>query len=63
MYRLETKTNQINTLDVPWEKEEIRAPLATSEGLVYVHTQKDEKLYALDLVNNKRPWKLTLSSK
>jgi len=63
MYRLETKTNQINTLDVPWEEEEIRAPLATSEGLVFVHTQKDEKLHALDLVNDKRPWKITLSSK
>jgi len=63
MYRLDTKTKQVTPLDVPWEKEEIRAPLAASEGSVFVHTQKDETLYALNAENGARLWKITLSSK
>lgn len=62
MYRLDTETNEKTTLDVPWEKEEIRAPLAASEGVVFVHTQEDETVYALNAENGARQWKLTLSS-
>ena len=63
VYRLDTKTNQLTALAELGEKEEIRAPLATSEGVVYVHTQKDETLYALNAQTGVTLWKITLSSK
>jgi len=62
VYTINTKTNQLTPL-AEMEKEEIRAPLAASEGVVYVHTQKDETLYALNVQSGATLWKLTLSSK
>jgi len=61
IYSLDTANNQIKPLaDV---EEKIDAPLCASEGVVYVHTQKDETLYALNAQTGMVLWSLPLSSK
>ncbi len=62
IYSLDTKTNQLTPL-AELEKEEIRAPLSASKEVVFVHTQKDETLYALNAQTGVTLWKITLSSK
>ncbi len=61
VYCLDTSTNQTK-----WTREleeEIRAPLFVSEGVVYVHTQEPETLYALNAQTGVTLWSLPLSSK
>jgi len=61
VYYLDTSTNQDK-----WTREldeEIRAPLFVSEGVVYVHTQEPETLYALNVETGVTLWSLPLSSK
>lgn len=62
IYSLDTKTNQLTPL-AEMEKVKIHAPLSASEEVVFVHTQKDETLYALNAQTGETLWKLTLSSK
>lgn len=60
VYSLDTGTNQVNLLaDL---EEEIRASLCGGDGVVYVHTQDEDKLYALDAETGVRLWSLPLSS-
>jgi len=63
VYAIDTKTNQVKMLAELGEKEEISSPLAASENVVFVHTLKDETLYALNAESGVIMWKLTLSSK
>ena len=63
VYNIDAKTNEITLLAELGKKEEIRAPLSASEEVVFVHTQKDETLYALNSQTGMTLWKLTLSSK
>ena len=61
VYSLDTGTNQIKPLANVEEK--TYAPLFASEGVVYVHTQEPETLYALNAQTGVTLWSLPLSSK
>jgi len=61
VYSLDTGTSQIKPLATVGEK--TSAPLFVSEGVVYVHTQKPETLYALNVETGVTLWSLPLSSK
>jgi len=61
VYSLDTGTNQIKPLANVEEK--TCAPLFASEGVVYVHTQQPETLYALNAETGVTLWSLPLSSK
>ncbi len=61
VYSLNTSNNQIRQLtDL---KEKVFASLSASEGVVYVHTQKDDTLYALEAQTGGTLWSLPLSGK
>jgi len=61
VYAVDTGSNQIKQLvDL---KEKVYAPLSTSDGVVYIHTQKHETLYALNPQTGAIIWNLTLSNK
>ena len=61
VYALDTGSNQIKQLtDL---KEKVYAPLSASDGVVYVHTQKHDTLYALNAQTGVTLWSLPLSSK
>ena len=62
VYAIDTDTNEIKMLADLDENEEITSPLAVSENVVFVHTLKDETLYALNAETGVIMWKLTLSS-
>jgi len=60
VYSLDTTNNQVKPLaDV---KEKIDAPLWASNGVVYIHTQEHETLYALNAQTGAELWNLSLSS-
>ena len=60
VYSLDTANNQVKPLaDV---KEKIDAPLWASNGVVYVHTQEHETLYALNAQTGAELWNVSLSS-
>jgi outer membrane protein assembly factor BamB len=60
IYSLDTVNNQIKPLaDV---NEEVDAPLWASNGVVYVHAQENEVLYALNAETGAELWDLSLSS-
>jgi len=60
VYSLDTANNQVKPLaDV---KEKIDAPLWASNGVVYIHTQEHETLYALNAQTGAELWNLSLSS-
>ncbi|MBA7712304.1 Outer membrane protein assembly factor BamB [subsurface metagenome] len=60
VYALDTSRNQIKQLtDL---KERVNAPLSASDGVVYVHTQKEDTLYALNAQTGARLWSIPLSS-
>ncbi len=61
IYSLDTGTNDIKSLTDLEVK--IHAPLFASGGTVYVHTQEDETLYALNAETGVRLWSLPLTSK
>jgi len=63
VYSLDTTTSQKRLLRELSEKEEIYAPLYASEGIVYIHTQELEVLYALNVETGVILWSLPLSSK
>ncbi|TET26889.1 MAG: dehydrogenase [Dehalococcoidia bacterium] len=60
IYALDTATNQVKPLANLDEK--VYAPLAASDGVVYVHTQENT-LYALSAQTGVTLWSLPLSSK
>jgi len=61
VYALDISNNQIKQLtDL---KEKVYAPLSISSGVVYVHTQKHDTLYALNAQTGATLWSLPLSSK
>jgi outer membrane protein assembly factor BamB len=60
VYSLDTGTNQTRLLANV--EEEIQAPLYASEGVVYLHTQESETLYALNVQTGVTLWSLPLSS-
>ena len=60
IYSLDTANNQIKPLaDV---RETVDAPLWASDGVVYVHAQEHETLYALNAQTGTELWNLSLSS-
>ena len=60
VYSLDTANNQKKLLaDV---EEKIDAPLCASNGVVYVHTQEHDTLYALNAQTGMELWNLSLSS-
>jgi len=61
VYALDTSSNQIKQLtDL---KERVNAPLSASDGVVYVHTQKEDTLYALNVQTGLDVWRpIKLSS-
>jgi outer membrane protein assembly factor BamB len=60
IYSLDTTNNQIKPLaDV---REKVDAPLWASDGVVYVHAQESETIYALSTVTGAELWNLSLSS-
>ena len=60
IYSLDTANNQLKPLaDV---KEKVDAPLSASDGVVYVHTQEQGTLYALNAQTGAVLWNLSLSS-
>ena len=60
IYSLDTANNQVKPLaDV---REKVDAPLWASNGVVYVHTQVQETLYALNAQTGAELWDLSLSS-
>ena len=61
VYSLDTSSNQIRQLADLEEK--VYASLSTSDGVVYVHTQKEDTLYALNAQTGVTLWSLSLSSK
>ena len=61
VYALDTISNQIKQLADLEEK--VYAPLSASDGVVYIHTQEHETLYALDVQTGAMLWNLPLSSK
>jgi len=61
VYALDTSSNKIRELADLEEK--VYAPLGASEGVVYVHTQKNDILYALNAQTGVTLWSLSLSSK
>jgi len=61
VYVLDTTSNQVKQLtDL---KEKVYARLSASDGVVYVHTQKHDTLYALNAQTGVVLWSLPLSSK
>ena len=62
VYAIDTETNQVKMLAELGKDEEITSSLAASENTVFVHTLKDETLYALNAETGVIMWKLTLSS-
>jgi outer membrane protein assembly factor BamB len=63
VYSLDTTTNQKKLLKELEEKEKIFAPLGADKGIVYIHTQEPETLYALNVETGVTLWSLPLSSK
>ena len=63
VYSLDTTTNQKKLLKELAEKEKIYAPLGVDKGIVYIHTQEPETLYALNVETGVTLWSLPLSSK
>jgi len=61
VYALDTSNNQTRQLADLEEK--VYAPLGTGDGVVYVHTQKQDTLYALNAQTGVTLWSLPLSSK
>ncbi len=60
IYSLDTANNQVRPLaDV---REKVDAPLWASNGVVYVHAQENETLYALNAQTGAELWNLSLSS-
>ncbi len=60
VYSLDTASNQVKPLaDV---REKVDAPLWTSNGVVYVHTQEHETLYALNAQTGVELWQVSLTS-
>lgn len=60
IYSLDTANNQVKPLaDV---REKVNAPLWASNGVVYVHAQEQETLYALNAQTGAELWDLSLSS-
>ncbi len=60
IYSLDTANNQIKPLaDV---RETVNAPLWASDGVVYVHAQENEILYALNVETGAELWQVSLSS-
>ncbi|GAI90277.1 unnamed protein product, partial [marine sediment metagenome] len=57
---LDTASNQVKPLADVGEK--IDAPLCASNGVVYVHTQEHETLYALNAQTGVELWSFSLSS-
>ena len=62
VYSLDTTTGQKRLLKELAEKEEIYAPLCASEGVLYIHTQGIEILYALNVETGVTLWSLLLSN-
>ena len=66
IYSLDTSSNQLSALfDLGDDKEEIYAPLSTSDGVVYIHAQtsKHDTLYAVEVKTGIEAWRsVTLSS-
>jgi len=60
IYSLDAASNEFKLLKNVEEK--IDAPLCVSNGVVYVHTQEHETLYALDAQTGAELWNLSLSS-
>lgn len=66
IYSVDTGGNQLRLLlDVSDSGEEIYAPLAASDGVVYIHAQtpKHDTLYALEVATEEEAWRVSLSSK
>ncbi len=61
VYSLDTGTSQVKPLANVEKK--TKAPLFASEGVVYVHTQEPDTLYALNVETGVTLWSLPLSSK
>lgn len=60
VYSLDTTNNQVKPLaDV---KEKVDAPLWASNGVVYIHTQEHEILYALNAQTGAELWNISLNS-
>lgn len=60
IYSLDTANNRIKPLaDV---REKVNAPLWASDGVVYVHAQESEILYALNVETGAELWQVSLSS-
>jgi outer membrane protein assembly factor BamB len=60
VYSLDTANNQVKPLaDV---REKVDAPLWASNGVIYVHTQEHETLYALDAQTGVELWQVSLTS-
>ena len=67
VYSLDTANNQVKLLvnlaeKVKEKEEKIDAPLCVSNGVVYVHTQEHEVLYALNAQTGAELWNVSLSS-
>jgi len=61
VYSLDTASNQIKPLaDV---EDKVYAPLSADDGVLYIHTQEKETIYALDVQTGAELWSLSLSSK
>jgi outer membrane protein assembly factor BamB len=61
VYSLDTDSNQIKPLaDV---EDKVYAPLSAGNGVLYIHTQEEETIYALDVQTGAELWSLPLSSK
>lgn len=61
VYSLDTANNQIKLLANVGDK--VDAPLCASNGVVYVHTQEHDTLYALNAQTGAELWNVSLSSK
>ena len=60
VYSLDTANNQVKPLaDV---REKVDAPLWASNGVIYVHTQEHETLYALNAQTGVELWQVSLTS-
>ena len=60
VFSLDTAKNQVKLLANVEEK--IDAPLCASNGVVYVHTQENEALYALNAQTGAELWRVSLAS-
>jgi outer membrane protein assembly factor BamB len=60
LYYIDTSSNQARQL--PDLGGRVSAPFTTSDGVVYVHTYKEEIIYALNAENGAIIWNSTISN-